>query len=45
MNPATIQLLFFQHLKSKMPAHLSMVEEVAELLGISIDSAYRRIRG
>src|SRR5689334_3857990 len=28
-----------------MPPHLSMVDEVAELLGISADSAYRRIRG
>jgi len=45
MNPSRIQVLLFQHLKTQVPAHLSMVDEAAELLGISIDSAYRRIRG
>ncbi|MFT3935358.1 MAG: hypothetical protein QM726_17160 [Chitinophagaceae bacterium] len=45
MNPPNIQVLFFQHLKTLLPAHVSMVEEVAELLNISTDSAYRRIRG
>lgn len=45
MEPASIQVLFFQHLKTSLPAHISMVENVAELLQISIDSAYRRIRG
>jgi hypothetical protein len=45
MEPASIQMLFFQHLKLSLPAHISMVESVAELLQISIDSAYRRIRG
>jgi hypothetical protein len=45
MEPASIQVLFFQHLKTTLPAHLSLVENVAELLKISIDSAYRRIRG
>ncbi|UOQ69020.1 helix-turn-helix domain-containing protein [Hymenobacter volaticus] len=44
MNPATTQSLFFQHLKSHVPAHKALVEEVADLLGISTDSAYRRIR-
>ena len=39
------QQLFFRHIKGLLPAHLSMVDEVAELLGISNDSAYRRIRG
>ncbi|WP_375436357.1 helix-turn-helix domain-containing protein [uncultured Hymenobacter sp.] len=45
MNPATTQSLFFQHLKSYVPPHKALVEEVADLLGISTDSAYRRIRG
>jgi plasmid maintenance system antidote protein VapI len=45
MNPSTVQLLFFQHLKTQLPPHLSMVDEIAEILGISTDSAYRRIRG
>ena len=39
------QQAFFNHIKSKLPAHLSMVDEIAELLDISNDSAYRRIRG
>lgn len=45
MDPANVQLLFFQHLKAQLPPHLSMVDEIAYLLNISIDSAYRRIRG
>lgn len=39
------QQLFFNHIRSKLPSHLSFVDEVAELLNISNDSAYRRIRG
>ncbi len=45
MNPANKQVLLFQHLKSQLPNHISMVDAVAELLNISNDSAYRRIRG
>jgi len=45
MDANQAQTLFFNHIKSKVPAHLSMVDEVAELLNISNDSAYRRIRG
>ena len=45
MGAPTKQVLFFQHLKAQLPLHKSMVEEVAEVLGISTDSAYRRIRG
>lgn len=45
MNQANVQVLFFQHLKTQLPPHLSMVDEIAELLEISNDSAYRRIRG
>jgi hypothetical protein len=39
------QVALFRHLKEKLPANLSFVHEVSELLGISYDSAYRRIRG
>ena len=39
------QQIFFQHIKTVLPAHLSLADEVAELLNISNDSAYRRIRG
>src|SRR5258707_5694510 len=45
MDPNQIQQLFFNHIRSKLPAHLSFVDEVADLLNISNDSAYRRIRG
>ena len=44
MEPNGIQTSFFQHLKSQLPPHLSLVDEVADLLNISTDSAYRRIR-
>ncbi len=45
METTNAQVRFFQHLKALLPAHLAMVDEVAQLLGISNDSAYRRIRG
>ncbi len=45
MEQATTQIRFFQHIKTLMPSHVSMVDEIAELLSISNDSAYRRIRG
>jgi hypothetical protein len=44
MEPTSIQVAFFQHLKSQLPPHLSLVDEIADLLSISNDSAYRRIR-
>lgn len=40
-----MQQNYFDQLKQKLPSHLSLVDEVAELLNISPDSAYRRIRG
>lgn len=42
-NPAQTQ--FIQKLKESIPANHSLVEEMADLLQISTDSAYRRIRG
>ena len=45
MEPVGAQQLFLQHIKSLLPPHLSLVDEVAEVLNISNDSAYRRIRG
>jgi len=44
-NSNSAQQLFFQHIKDVLPPHLSLVDEVAELLDISNDSSYRRIRG
>lgn len=45
MNTAAIQQVLFKQVKERLPAHVSMPEELASLLGISADSAYRRIRG
>lgn len=45
MDQLNTQVMLFQHLKSILPPHLSMADEVADLLEISPDSAYRRIRG
>jgi len=44
-EPLPVQVLVFQHLKTLIPAHLSLVDEISTLLDISPDSAYRRIRG
>jgi hypothetical protein len=45
MNQPGVQQIFFQHIKANLAAHLSLVDEVADILNISNDSAYRRIRG
>ena len=44
MESSTTQLRFFQHIKTILPANVSFVDEIADLLDISNDSAYRRIR-
>lgn len=44
MDINSSQQLFFQHIKGKLPSHISTVDAVADLLNISNDSAYRRIR-
>lgn len=45
MKVNSLQQLFFQHIKSALAPHLSLVDEVSGILNISNDSAYRRIRG
>ncbi len=45
MESIELQKFFFQHIKSKLPAHFSFAEEIADILQISTDSSYRRIRG
>lgn len=45
METPAVQQAFFAHIKANLPPHLSLVEEIAELLDLSNDSAYRRIRG
>ncbi len=45
MNSNEIQQQLFQLIKTKLPAEASVADEVAKLLDISSDSAYRRMRG
>ncbi len=44
MNITDLQQQLFQFIKTKLPAEASVADEVAKLLGISSDSAYRRMR-
>ena len=44
MDATELQLSFFKHLKERIAANISFVDEIAELLNVSTDSAYRRIR-
>lgn len=43
-STTTLQQAIFQKIKQLLPPHLSLVDVVAELLHVSNDSAYRRIR-
>ncbi len=45
MDASSVQYLFLEELKKRMEPNISFVDELAELLGVSRDSAYRRIRG
>ena len=40
-----IQHLIFDSVRQRLPVHISLVHEIAETLGVSYDSAYRRLRG
>lgn len=44
-NPLPVQETLFQTIRQKLPPGISFVHDLSELLGISYDSAYRRIRG
>ena len=44
-NPEDIQIRLFSLIREQLPEHVSLVDEIAELLEISNDSSYRRIRG
>ncbi len=44
-KPPTTQDLLFQQIKDQQLPHISFVHDISEMLGISYDSAYRRIRG
>jgi hypothetical protein len=45
METGNIQLQFVEKIKEMVPHGLSLVNELSDLLGVSNDSAYRRIRG
>jgi hypothetical protein len=45
MNSSDLQQVFFSNLKNVIPANISMVDEIADILDIGYDSVYRRIRG
>jgi hypothetical protein len=45
MESTELQQLFFSKVKTALPPHLSMVDEIAGLLNLSHDSVYRRVRG
>lgn len=44
-NQNNIQNVFLEQIKSRIPENISFADKLAELLNISRDSAYRRIRG
>ncbi|MBA3900814.1 MAG: helix-turn-helix transcriptional regulator, partial [Bacteroidetes bacterium] len=41
----SIQKEFLKRIRKNLPEHISLVDELAELLNVSNDSAYRRLRG
>jgi hypothetical protein len=45
MSTNELQQQIFLFIKEKLPPHLSLADELQELLHISADSVYRRIRG
>ncbi|GAO43548.1 helix-turn-helix domain-containing protein [Flavihumibacter petaseus] len=45
MDNAHFQKELFNHIRNSLPGHISLVEEIAELLQLSYDSVYRRVRG
>ena len=45
METNGLQQQIFNYLKESLPSHLSLADEMCELLDLSPDSAYRRIRG
>jgi hypothetical protein len=44
-NQEDLQVRLFGIIRDQLPNHVSLVDEIAEILDISNDSAYRRIRG
>lgn len=44
-NALGIQEVFVKTLKELVPSNVSLVDEIADILGVSTDSVYRRLRG
>ncbi|MCW3083898.1 MAG: hypothetical protein JWP12_1264 [Bacteroidetes bacterium] len=44
-TPESAQLILMQRLKDALPSNISLVDALADLLQVSNDSAYRRMRG
>jgi hypothetical protein len=45
MENSELQQQLFSYLKNTLPPHLSLTDELSQLLDLSADSVYRRIRG
>ncbi len=45
MKETDLQKELFISIKNALPFHISLVDTIADLLNISYDSVYRRIRG
>ncbi|MEX1241341.1 MAG: helix-turn-helix transcriptional regulator [Cyclobacteriaceae bacterium] len=45
MTNNSIQSVFLDKVKKSLPSHIAFADDLAEILSISRDSAYRRIRG
>ena len=39
------QVRFFELIRKTLPSHINLVNEMSDFLGLSVDAAYRRIRG
>lgn len=45
MSATSIQSVFLEKVRKTLPPHIAFADDLAEILSISRDSAYRRIRG
>ena len=45
MDTSAIQQELFHVIRSHIPEHVSAAEEIANVLQVSVDSVYRRMRG
>jgi hypothetical protein len=45
MDPSKIQQELFHVIKTAIPPNVSLTEEIAKVLDVSVDSVYRRMRG